>query len=101
LTGKEHGIYNRIHDQRRYRKYHLANPGLDWTHNEENDVFLMLNANVRGEESQLNRCLLYRKSEIHCYSVWQYFDKEYKMLVWKMQIFGDKPQYKSEEERQK
>ncbi len=82
------------------KKYHLANPGLDWTHDKERDVFLMFATKGRGEESQRLQFLLSRKGEIYFYDVWQFFDRENKTIEWEMQIYG-KPEYKSEEDRQK
>ncbi len=84
------------------KKYHLHNALFDWTHNEEKDVFLMLSRNGRGDESNVTSFLLYWKGEILFYTFSIFFEREAGTLIWKMHTFGDsKPEYKSEEDRQK
>jgi hypothetical protein len=83
------------------KKYHLANPGLDWTHDKERDVFLMLSKNGRGDEINVKIFLLSWKGEIFTYSFSMAYDKETREITWTMHRIGGEPKFESDKVRQK
>lgn len=71
-----------------------------WTIDRERDIFLIHNGRGREEESQMSFFILYRQGEITNHTIWQFFDRPNKTLVWEMQRYGE-PHYKNIEEQQK
>jgi hypothetical protein len=83
------------------KKYHLANPGLDWTYDKEKNVFLMLSKNGRGDESNIKIFLFFWKGEIYSYSFSMAYEKKTRTITWTMQRVGGEPIFESDEVRQK
>ncbi|MCQ8129936.1 hypothetical protein [Methylomonas rivi] len=83
------------------KKYHLANPGLDWTYDKEKNVFLMLSMNGRGVESNIKIFLFSWKGEIYSYSFSITWEKETNTLSWTMHRVGGEPKFESDEVKQK